>query len=708
MSQKTRAQLKAYLETGDVPTQAQYEDLVDSVPNLTDDTYVLPTFAVGTTTTLDAGEDATVVNSGTNSAAVLDFGIPKGDTGAQGIQGVKGDKGDTGTAATVDAGTTTTLAAGQSATVTNVGTTAAAIFNFAIPQGIQGLTGADGACVESVAFVGNDMVFTLDDASTVTLTNAKTDLKGDTGSTGAKIVSASFVGEDLVFVLDDASTVTVTGAKTTLKGETGLTGETGATGKGITSITKTGTVGLVDTYTITYSDSSTSTFDVTNGEDGANGTNGTNGTDGEDGISFIWKGAYVAETAYQVNDVVSYNGSTYICILASTGNLPTNATYWSLMAQKGADGLGSGDMLASVYDPTSVVGDAFDMDNMAQGDTNLFVSSTEKSTWNGKQDALGFTPENVANKKTTITSSDTDYPTCKAVETGLAGKQASGSYEVTTNKENSTIDTSTTKYPTVNLLKTGLDTKINNSLVDSKGDIITATADNTPAKLTVGDNGEVLTADSSTATGLKWATAAGGTSLWTTFAGTRSSNTTITVASDVTAIFKKGMIIKWTDTTTHVGMVSIPSTESGGTTTITIIGDVCSADATDFSYCLLPVEKVRFAVAGNIGAVADDIANAYYATEPMRVLGADLQVGTAGTTNNTTIDIDKATTTMFTTKPTLATTVASSPTPFTADDNTSLALGDRVRINIDAIQTTNAIDLYVQLYVFSSRLLTLE
>lgn len=39
------------------------------------------TIAVGTTTTLAAGEDATVDNSGTSSAAVLDFGIPRGDTG---------------------------------------------------------------------------------------------------------------------------------------------------------------------------------------------------------------------------------------------------------------------------------------------------------------------------------------------------------------------------------------------------------------------------------------------------------------------------------------------------------------------------------------------------------------------------------------------------------------------------------------------------
>lgn len=63
---------------------------------------------------------------------------------------------------------------------------------------------------------------------------------------------------------------------------------------------------------------------------------GTNGTNGTNGTSFIWRGAYNGATAYVANDVVSYNNSTYICILASTGNLPTNATYWSLMAAAGA------------------------------------------------------------------------------------------------------------------------------------------------------------------------------------------------------------------------------------------------------------------------------------------------------------------------------------------------------------------------------------
>jgi len=51
---------------------------------------------------------------------------------------------------------------------------------------------------------------------------------------------------------------------------------------------------------------------------------------------------------------------------------------------------------------------------------------------------------------------------------------------------------------------------IQNSIVDAKGDLIAATADNTPARLAVGTDGQVLTASSGAATGLAWATASGG------------------------------------------------------------------------------------------------------------------------------------------------------------------------------------------------------
>jgi hypothetical protein len=62
---------------------------------------------------------------------------------------------------------------------------------------------------------------------------------------------------------------------------------------------------------------------------------------------------------------------------------------------------------------------------------------------------------------------------------------------------------------------------IQNAIVDAKGDLISATAADTPARLAVGTNGQVLTADSTEPTGLKWATAAGGV----TFAGASVRNT---------------------------------------------------------------------------------------------------------------------------------------------------------------------------------------
>ena len=89
------------------------------------------------------------------------------------------------------------------------------------------------------------------------------------------------------------------------------------------------------------------------------GDPGADGANGDDGISFIWKDGYSGATAYVPNDVVSYNGSSYVCILNSTGNLPTNGTYFQLMAQKGADGAGAGDMLAATYDPQTKEEDVF-------------------------------------------------------------------------------------------------------------------------------------------------------------------------------------------------------------------------------------------------------------------------------------------------------------------------------------------------------------
>jgi hypothetical protein len=70
------------------------------------------------------------------------------------------------------------------------------------------------------------------------------------------------------------------------------------------------------------------------------------------------------------------------------------------------------------------------------------------------------------------------------------------------------------------------------TIVDAKGDIITATAADTPARLAVGANGTVLTAASGQATGLEWATpSAGGMTLLDTLTLSGASVTSTTFSS---------------------------------------------------------------------------------------------------------------------------------------------------------------------------------
>ena len=160
------------------------------------------TIAVGTVTTGSAGSSATVTNAGTSNAAVFNFSIPQGVQGVQGVQGIQGETGPIGptgatginwegtwsntvdyvnndavfynnsswfasgnppvgeipsltstywfplalqgatgpqgAAATIAVGTVTTGAAGSSATITNSGTSGAAVFDFTIPRGDAG------------------------------------------------------------------------------------------------------------------------------------------------------------------------------------------------------------------------------------------------------------------------------------------------------------------------------------------------------------------------------------------------------------------------------------------------------------------------------------------------------------------------------------------------------------------------------------------
>lgn len=69
-----------------------------------------------------------------------------------------------------------------------------------------------------------------------------------------------------------------------------------------------------------------------------------------------WLGAYNPTTAYVPDDGVSYAGSSYICILSSTGNLPTDLTYFNLLSHMGDPGVSgiSGSLTQAFTTQTSV------------------------------------------------------------------------------------------------------------------------------------------------------------------------------------------------------------------------------------------------------------------------------------------------------------------------------------------------------------------
>ena len=106
------------------------------------------------------------------------------------------------------------------------------------------------------------------------LINAKNRISGLDGVSIVSVAKTSTAG------LVDTYTITYSDSTTSTFDITN--GAQGATGNGISTITKTGTIGNVDTYTIAYTDGTNTTFTV---------TNGVNGNDGQDGngISSISK-----------------------------------------------------------------------------------------------------------------------------------------------------------------------------------------------------------------------------------------------------------------------------------------------------------------------------------------------------------------------------------------------------------------------------------
>lgn len=194
------------------------------------------TISVGSTSTLPAGSSATVTNTGTSSAAVLAFGIPKGDTGAAGADGfspsasvtqtsggatisvtdksgtttadiANGTDGQDGDAATIAVGTVTTLQPNQSAYVTNVGTSTAAIFDIGIPQGQKGESGSGSGDMSASDYDPNSTVKNAGGIPSYVTSQLPGDMTGATASTAGAhgLVPAPAAGDQAKVLKGDGT-----------------------------------------------------------------------------------------------------------------------------------------------------------------------------------------------------------------------------------------------------------------------------------------------------------------------------------------------------------------------------------------------------------------------------------------------------------------------------------------------------------------------
>lgn len=132
--------------------------------------------------------------------------------------------------------------------------------------------------------------------------------KGDTGDSAYDVaVAEGFVGTEAQWL---ASLVGPQGPQ----GETGATGATGPQGD-------TGPTGAT----------------------GATGPQGETGPAGPQGtVANSFAGAWDIATAYAADDIVTYQGETWLALQGSTGTTPTEGATWTKLAAKGADGEGSG------------------------------------------------------------------------------------------------------------------------------------------------------------------------------------------------------------------------------------------------------------------------------------------------------------------------------------------------------------------------------
>jgi hypothetical protein len=159
-----------------------------------------------------------------------------------------------------------------------------------------------------------------------------------------------------------------------------------------------------------------------------------------------------------------------------------------------------------------------------------------------------------------VTDLPADFETFgQAVDTSLAELKGGTTGQVLSKTSNTDMDFTWVTTDDANAIQ--------NSIVDAKGDIVAASANDTPARLAVGTDYAFLTADSAQATGLAWDNSA-----WISYSPTLSAVTGSFTTASASGYYKrvgKICVVKMTGTITTVGTglgvkISLPFTSKSG------------------------------------------------------------------------------------------------------------------------------------------------
>lgn len=214
-------------------------------------------------------------------------------------------------------------------------------------------------------------------------------------------------------------------------------------------------------------------------------------------VLLTWRGAWAGSTAYALNDGVSHNGSSYICIAAHTSSASDEpgvggswSSYWDIIAEKGATGAsggGTGDMVAATYDPAAINEQLVGL-TAVQTLTNKTLTSpviNNPSLSAGSVDAIteidASIKQGAGAKLATTDGAGADYTLVRWYQgTMYSSGKTVPSGDIVGTTDTQTLTNKTLTNPTINIGS------------DAEGDLYYRTSGGAFQRLAVGTNGQGL------------------------------------------------------------------------------------------------------------------------------------------------------------------------------------------------------------------------